>query len=316
MRVELASVADISQIVKVVSTMGLEVDASMIRAYFFGSPCVDWDATARGGFVVKNDANQIVGYFGLSPCNIYFAQKKYQAYQMGVLGILPGYGAAMFDIMDRVVDLTKSALIYSNTANTKSGKLWTEYGGFNYGPPSCAVCQYDFTGLGALTSLLPYEPTAFSIGEVRDILENKLLYGSGPRTERCAERLQWLYGGHMGLRSFVPIVVKESYGVGYAVVCSKPFREFPIRRFEVMDLVAIGDENRICKALANKVMRYAATHGGVVVEYIGNRKIFHLSRSIPANPYIWKTGIPEISEALSNAPLSFFGPYDGDRSLG
>ena len=317
MKVETASISDISAIASVIAQLGLSVEPTTLRRFFFESPVSGWSPAVRGGFVVRDDDGQVVGYSGLSPCTVMLDGKGYPAYQMGVLGILPHYGGAMFEIMDRVSDLAKDSLVYANTANLKSGKLWTGYAGFEFGPQPCGCCQYEIIPLGFLTSFRPYRQSVFPQDKIEQLCQEGLLKSDHLHTSREYERIKWMYDGQMGRCRFSWIFDCDGNRInGYAVLGLNPARQKPIRRFEIMDFVAANDSPIIVKRLLRKIKWFAALHGGVLLEYIGSKNILRRRRAIPSNPFIWKTAIPELQTALQNAPDSFFGPYDGDRSLG
>lgn len=318
MKVVWAEREDVLRISEVVASLGLPVADVTIRRFFFESPCIGWTPEHRGGLVVRNDNDEIVGFCGLSPCDITHAGRFYPGYQMGVIGILPGYGGAMFDVMDMVVDLTSNALVYANTANLKSGKLWTEYAGFSFGPPLCSLYQYAITLPGAVTWPLSLRTCRESnLVPPEDLDERTSLSSGEVETFRFADRFNWLYGGGTGARRF--FVFSDggrARGSGWAVVCAKRLRRLPLYRYEIMDIYSSRGNDYDYTHLLDKIKSFSSLHGGIMVEYIGARKLLPHKRAVESNPFIWKTEIEPLRTALLQNPISFFGPYDGDRSLG
>lgn len=315
MKVRVARLDDIPAIETVIQTAGLNVSQKTIKTYFWDAPCRNASAI-RGGVVVEDDEGRIVGYSGLSPCEVLVKGIPIQAYQMGVLGFLPGYGGAVFDLMDKVLELTADALVYANTANEKSSKLWKVYGGFSSGPDNCSRYQFKVLLGGFLTWLCRPRKKAFPQTAIRDILQSVDWTQHAIVTMRTVERLRWLYESPIGSKQFLVLATSEADAVkGYVVLWPKKLKRTPFFRYEMIEIFSAEDNPRHYQHLVKLAKRYAACHGGVMLEYTGGRNLLPLTRKLKTNTSIWRTTDAALTKTLQAYPESFFGPYDGDSAL-
>lgn len=315
MKVRIAQLTDLPAIEAVIQQAGLNVSQKTMKRYFWEAPCKNTSAI-RGGVVVEDDDGKIVGYSGLSPCEVLVKGRPIQAYQMGVLGFLPEYGGEVFDLMDKVLELTAGSLLYANTANEKSSKLWRVYAGFSCGPDNCSRYQFKLLPGGFLTFLFRARKKVFPENELRDILQRVDWKTHTIVTTRTVERLQWLYESPIGSKKCLILTTSKREKVkGYVVLWPKKIKHTPFFRYEMMDVFSTEDNSHHYQQLVKLAKRYAALHGGVMLEYTGVRNLLPLTRKLKSNTSIWHTADASLNEMLQNYPESFFGPYDGDSAL-
>lgn len=315
MKIRLATLDDLPEIEYVIRESGLGTSRDAIRKYFWESPCI-YDSAIRGGVVVEDEERGIVGFSGLSPCEVMIQGKSQLAYQMGVLGFLPGYGSEMFLLMDKVVELTRTTLVYANTANEKSSKLWSVYADFQPGPVICSFYQYKWLLGGFLTFLFPFVTTSSFEKKLENIFQHVNWQKHVIVTSRTLSRLRWLYGASTKGRKYIVLpVYKNKCAIGYVVLWPKQIFKTPFYRYEIMDIFAIEDSPTQYKTLLNTAQWYASLHGGVMIEYTGARNLFSRRRKLKSNTFIWRTEDEALKRMLSQYPESFFGPYDGDRGI-
>lgn len=301
-----AHIEDVPDIVKVINSVGLFLDEEKFANYFFKSELNLEVPGALGGFVVQDEDAGIVGYCGLTPCRLYHGKTEVPALQMGVLGLLPGYGTAMFGLMDAVIELSKRYPIFANTANAKSGKLWTTYAGFSYGPEKGASIQYALIPFGMVTPCRVKCGAQFDELLASDFWSRYLAANKGWATDRSSARLRRIWGqaiadGRLG------VVLEKHEGkiVGYAILHARRLSRLGKLRYNVLDLVAIGDDPAVLKNLVVRSKRFAALHGGVMIEHIGSSTVFKRQRRALNNTFIGS----QIFDGW------FCGPFDGDRSF-
>lgn len=305
-KVRSANVGDIPSIITCMRGCGLGVNEEKLRRYFFSPEVPCSDEGGNGGFVAEDAGGTIVGYCGLTPCPLYRGQSVMPALQMGVLGLKQGFGAAMFDLMDAVVALSRNYLVYANTANAKSGELWVKYAGFQYGPESGGNIQYDLLPLGLMTPRKFDSTDSFHELLNSDFWLRYLESCSGWSADRSPARLERLFGGAVE-DGRVSILLEREVGrvVGVAVLHARPFLHGCKVRYAILDLVAIKDNREVLSSLVRKVRRFAMLHGGVMIEYVGGvEAILSRKRRALNNTFI------------SSKPVEgwFYGPFDGDRS--
>lgn len=301
-----ALVTDIPEIVRVVGAVGLSLDEEGLRNYFFHSELKIEAGGALGGFVALDEGKKIVGYCGLTPCCLYQGKMEVAALQMGVLGLLPGYGAAMFSLMDAVIALTMQYPVFANTVNAKSGKLWTMYAGFSYGPEKCSSIQYALLPVGMLT-----RARVRCIEQFEELISSSfwmhyLETNSRWVTDRSPARLCRIWGravhdGRLG------VVLAKNNGqiVGYAILHARRLSCLGKLRYNILDFVALKDDPAVLRHLVLRCKRFAALHGGVIIEYVGPVPVFKCQRKALNNTFI---GSREFDGW-------FGGPFDGDRSF-
>lgn len=301
-----AQIEDIPDIVRVINAVGLFSDERRFLNYFFKSEFEIEEAGTLGGFVAQDEDAGIVGYCGLTPCRLYHGKTEVSALQMGVLGLLPGYGTAMFGLMDAVLDLSRKHPVFANTANAKSGKLWTTYAGFSYGPERGASIQYALIPFGIFTPCHVKCGAQFDELLASDFWSRYLVANKGWATDRSPVRLNRIWGqavvdGRLG----VVLEKHEGQIVGYAILHARQFPHLGKLRYNVLDLVAIGDDPMVLKSLVARSKRFAALHGGVMIEYVGAASVFNYERKALNNTFIGS----QIFDGW------FCGPFDGDRSF-
>lgn len=315
MTVRLARLNDLPAIERVIQQVGLNVSHKTIQRYFWEAPCANASAI-RGGVVVEAADGTIVGYSGLSPCEVLVKGRPIQAYQMGVLGFLPGYGGEVFGLMDNILELTAGALLYANTANEKSARLWKVYAGFSPGPDNCSRYQFNVIPGGFLTWLCRPRKKPFPHREIDAILQRVDREQHTLVTARTVERLRWLYETPIGSKSCLVLTTSgEDDVAGYVVLWPKQIKKTPFFRYELMDIFSVEDTPRHYQHLVKLAKRYAACHGGVMLEYTGARNLLPFTRKLKTNTSIWHTADAELAKMLHAYPESFFGPYDGDSAL-
>lgn len=316
MSVSVAQIDDIPEIAEVMSKIGVPINVEVFSSYFFGTEKDDLEDGFRGGFVARDEAGHIVGYCGLTPFPIYVNRIRHTAYQMGVLGIQKGYGALMFDFMDRVVELTKHFLVIANTANEKSVRLWTQYAGFSSGPELGAFIQYRYLPLGLLTRPKFTQKFSFSSPEFIRFWEVYMSGQKGIVTDRSPARMARIFTAAMQQKRVAIVTLCEKGQlVGYAALRLRRFHRMPGIRYEIIDILALGDDERRVQQLAKKCMRFAEWHGGIMLEYVGGRALLPRRRPALANTSFWSGGPPEVQEAIKSGEGWFFGPCDGDRVM-
>ena len=296
---------DIPDIVKVMEDVGLSLDQARFANYFFKSERHIDAPGANGGFVVR-DGDKIVGYSGLTPCSLFDGKEEILALQSGVLGLKPGYGTAMFDLMDVVIQLTRLYPFYGNTANEKSSALWTKYAGFRGGPENGAYIQFEFLPSGLWTRAGLDTKSEFAELVRSDFWERFLLVNEGYATDRSPARLRRLFEKPVA-DGRVGIILERQDGriVGYAILRARQFLRTWKYRYDILDIVALKNDDRIVAALIAGCKRYAARHGGVLIEYVGGLSVFPHRRKALSNTFV-------SSHAIEGW---FYGPYDGDRCL-
>lgn len=315
MKARVAQLDDLPAIEQVIRAAGLPVSRETVRKYFWDAPCTG-SAAIRGGVVVEDDTGSVVGYSGLSPCSVLVKGVPHQAYQLGVLGFLPGYGGGIFELMDKILELTGSSPVYANTANARSSTLWREYAGFSSGPANCARYQFSLLPAGFLTFFRRPRSRPFPKQELETILRRTDWTQHTLVTERTAERLQWLYASPIGSKACITLTASREGAVqGYAVLWPKRIGRTPFYRYELMDIFSAEDHPHHYRQLVKLAKRYAASHGGVMLEYTGARNLLPLTRKLKANTSLWYTPDAALRAVLRSFPDSFFGPYDGDSAL-
>ena len=311
-----AQIGDVPDIVAAMTEIGLPIDEAAVSRYFFTSEGNGTTECLLGGLVARDDAGRVVGYCGLTPCAVYVNGERHEAYQMGILGVRQGCGTVMFDFMDRVGELTRRALVFANTANEKSVRLWTQYAGFSSGPPLCAYIQYAFLPLGFFTRPRFSRHCDFLPSDFRHFLKEYQADQRGIMSERTQKRLTRIFGPAIQDGRVVVITAKEAGGVvGYAALRIRPLNHFRLLRYEIIDILALGDKAEIIKRLVVQCRRFASCHGGIVLEYVGGKKLLPHCRPALANTFIWAGGSPDVQHAIKSGNGWFFGPYDGDRSM-
>ena len=324
----IATKGEIAEIAEVMGSVGLRKDSERLRDFFWGVPKSESDLPIRGGVAVKEENGRIVGFCGLMPCRIFYHGYVYDGYQMGVLGLKPGYGPDMFALIDFVKGATRNSFLIANTANDKSSKLWTVYGGFHLGPASAAYIHYAVLPL----SLIPF-PRIKSNAETSDDFTDprfvlfwaEFLNGSsGPFVSREPSRLSRLFDARLRSGCLALVTVCEQDRIlGYAVLRKRPLRKTPYCRFEIIDMAAIGHSKGVFEKLFQKIFRHAHRHGGVLVEYVGAiqglwdvvDKYLPQKRPALSNTVLWYTDIPQLEKAFGDNEGWMFGPYDGDRCI-
>ena len=326
-KIEIATREDVDEIAKAMADVGLHPSPVKLRERFFDIPSGDVAARGRGGVVVR-DGGEIVGYCGLSPCRIHLNGRTYDGYLSGVLGLKPGYGGELFALVDFVKEIVGDSFFIANTANAKSAKLWTVYGEAESGPVMCGFIRYALLPLAVFT----VPRLASGDAEVVDFADPRfavfwqrfLANSQGPFLSRDPQRLHALFDAGIHSRRLVLIVVKEQDSIlGYAVMRAKPFMQTPYKRYEIIDVAAIGHAVTVMERLLRQCRRYASHQGGIVIEYVGSigglesivREYLPLRRAALANTAVWYCKIPELATAFAANKGWFFGPYDGDRCM-
>lgn len=313
------------KIVEMMLSVGMDMNVPFLSHYFFEVPASESTAPVRGGLVVRDGAD-IVGFLGLAPCRLIGRGKSYDGYQMGVLGLQPGYGPYMFDLIDRVKELSANSFAIANTANEKSVKLWTQYGEFVPGPSGGELSHYDLFPLATLSLPRLRQPmdecADFNDPRLRNFWSSYVKETDGFALERTSARQQRLFGGRLERHESALLTVACGDEIlGYAVIRARKRPRFPYLRYEVSDLIARKNDIDVLVRLLQKCRRYVARHGGVMLEYVGSnrgleaalRACLPRTRIAPANTAYWYTQVPEIHAALANNDGWLFGPYDGDR---
>ncbi len=311
-----ARIEDVPAIVAAMKDIGLPIDEAAVSRYFFTSEGSETTECLLGGLVARDDVGRILGYCGLTPCAVYVDGERHEAYQMGILGVRPGCGTVMFDFMDRVIELTRRALVFANTANEKSARLWTQYAGFSPGPSLCASIQYAILPLGLFTRPRFTRHYDYMSSDFIHFLEDYQAGQKGIMAERTQKRLNRILGSAIHDGRVVVITAKEARSiVGYAALRVRPANHFGLFRYEIIDILALGDNAEIIKRLVVQCRRFASCHGGVVLEYVGGEKLLPHCRPALANTFIWAGGSRDVQQAIKLGKGWFFGPYDGDRSM-
>lgn len=326
-RIDTANQSRITGIIDLINGVGLSLSRDSLSNYFFDVPRSESNSAIRGGFVVLDD-DDVVGYCGLSPCRIHLGTRPIDGYQMGILGLKTGYGAQMFDLMDAVLESVKGSFVIANTANDKSVKLWTTYGGFVSGPEACSFIRYAVLPL----SLLSLPRVALDANSVHDFTDPRMAEfcriitqnNRGVIMARTPARLQRIFGLGLAQRKTVLLSIENADGLfAYAVLRAKKFSHTIYKRFEIIDLVALDNSSSYLRLMLHKCIRYARGHGGIMVEYIGGQSGIGeiLDEFLPgrrpalANTSFWFSEVPEVVEAFQHNAGWMFGPYDGDRCM-
>ena len=316
MTLSAATIEDMPAIAEAMAEIGMPIDIGAVKRYFFTGDLGETNDGLRGGLVARDDGQRVVGYCGLTPCTIYVDGKSHEAYEMGILGVRQGYGVVMIDFMDKVVELTTRSLVFANTANEKSVKLWTQYAGFHSGPELGDSIQYAFLPLGLLTVPKFTRQIDFKAHSFQQFWDEYKSGQQGIVVDRSSKRFERLFGP--GIRQGrLSVITHDEDGrmVGYAVLRTRPLRRLRRLRYEIIDIIALGDNDQRIRMLIKKCKHFAGIHGGVLLEYVGGQHLLPHRRPALANTFIWSGGDSELKAMLAAGKGWFFGPYDGDRAM-
>lgn len=324
--IDIARLDDVPGICQTMASVGLGITQEKLKKYFFEVPLTESLSPVRGGVVVR-DGNEIVGYCGVAPTRMYLNGKKFDGYQTGVLGLKTHYGTCLFDLLDAVRDLVKDSYIIANTANAKSAKLWTMYGGCIPGPKEGEKIRYRLFPLGLMTSprVTPIVDSAVDFFDLRfgEFWERYLNSTSGLYSSREPSRLQRIFGPALAARRCVLLTTQDAAGriEGYLLLRARRFWRMSYKRFEIIDIAVLNHSHEVFHRLLRKACRYVPRHGGLMLEYIGATagvteilgEYLPCQRLALANTAFWFSGIPELAEHFMKNSGALFGPLDGDR---
>lgn len=141
---------------------------------------------------------------------------------------------------------------------------------------------------------------------------------------RNAEWMRWHFLPPHGRRKATMLFCRRAGKlVGYAVIRENDTDPEGLTRVQIADLVADRDDEDAISALFIKAYTLAKQAGVHVIEILGFpesiRRVlltyYPYSRQYPANPYFYKTSIPDLALNLAQSESWYASPYDGDATL-
>ena len=308
--------SDLAAVVALFKTLGMSISEESYRRFFIGKIPSGGEGVPRGGLEVVDQEAGCVGFEGMTACAIYLNGKPMSACILGALGIRPGFGGTMFDLMDHVGEIAKSRLTFANTCNSKASQLMVQYAGFSRGPVRNAFIQFAVLPIGFFLQKGMDSVNEFEQIKSSDFWMRYLESCRGVVLDRTPERIERLFGAAIREKRAAVVIVKEKGQiVGYAVLHAVEVPKLHARRFKIVDLIALRNDRRVLRRLVAKCKWYAAAHGGIVLEYVGACDVFRWKRKALSNTFIWSCGDDLVAKALEDETTWFFGPYDGDRSM-
>lgn len=306
-RIERATESHIPQILKVISECGLSVSEFQLRHYFFEVPMEVSKSPVRGGFVVVDDVQGVVGFQGLMPTRVYVGRCPYDGYILGITGLKPQFGSWLVDLMQAERQAIGGSFAYANTANAKSAKMLRLALGMSSGPKGGALIRYAITDIIGLTAAvlsrhgkLGYIVSQLVLGltmpvraarrrwasmRFRKIGQGQIKFSDklfeifwqdflasnrGCVTSREPQRLNWRFAEELTTgRSVLVVEMWQEKIQGYAVLHKKYMQAEGTCRLQVVDWCAIGNDKVVLDALLDKCQLLAVASGACVLEYVG-----------------------------------------------
>ena len=310
---------DVAGIVLLVKEQGLAVCESDLRLFFFEMP----DGSENiGGVLAEADNGEIVGYLGVSRCDLIIEGQTCKGYIRGVLAVRPNGGMCAFDLCDAASAMCKDGVSFSNTANSLSVKLGCGYAGFEQGPESGNYMFFSCLPLGALFGLLPIKRKMESFDDCGELYDNLGKFRSKLCSSRSVERMKWLFDDK--IRNGDVSIVKiddQNQVVGCGIMKRRRVGRLPIFRYQILDICVKDDSESLAIRLLNRMKYVAMINGACLLEINASgkalvsavKKSFAYSRKIASNPFVWTSNCEKITSVICADKGWFWGPYDGDR---
>jgi hypothetical protein len=143
---------------------------------------------------------------------------------------------------------------------------------------------------------------------------------------RTSEALTWQFRPALEAGSLAILAVLEGSTIlGYLIMKRVDDEGLGLRRFQVVDIQAIREEDNVIPSLMAGALEHAAHSGVHVVESVGFHKLKRdllerlnpHHRSYPSCPYLYKVkaSSPALRDALQNIDAWDASLFDGDASL-
>jgi hypothetical protein len=143
---------------------------------------------------------------------------------------------------------------------------------------------------------------------------------------RTREALTWQFRPSLESGDIVILGLMEGDNLsGYLVMRRYDQEQYGLRRFRVVDIQAVRDEEDTILSLMTAALEYAARYGVDVVEAMGFHKSKHdllerlhpHRRALPSSPFLYRVSQDSrpLRDALQQADAWDPSPFDGDAAL-
>ena len=295
---------DLAGICKLGKEIGFSLPAGRTRKYILSlDPSLQDDGDNFFGVTAKDDHGEIVGYYGVTPCELIINGVTVRGYQGGPMCVKPGHGMLIFQILTAIKKQVASTFLIGNTSGAESTALLDRFFKVEHGPQGCAFIRFSILNWMSFSLAFLVKKLHFPllIAHVLDALvqiPRKLFYGrregtgkvvpknfSDPRfvsfwnrfregnsrlcLSRNPKRLQWIFDAHIASGDCCLICVCNGDEIGGFSVLG--FRHWAhSTRCEVLDWCAIDNNKEILRELLDKSLREARRRGACVIEYVGS----------------------------------------------
>lgn len=351
-----AKVSDLNGICELGKTIGFLLPLTRIKKYFLSQdPSLPGQEGRFFGVVAKDGNGEIVGYYGVTPCELIVNGISVLGYQGGAMCVKQGYGMLIFQMLAAVKKQIASTFLIGNTSGAESTALLDRFFKVEHGPQGCALIRYSILNWTSFVLAFSVKKLHFPkllahiLGSFVNLPRNlfKDRHIGTDKTEpknfadsrfvtfwrrfretnadlclsRDPKRLQWIFDAHIESGDCSLTCICDGGEIeGFAVLRYR--RWVNSRRCEILDWCAVDNDRRTLRRLLDRSLREAKRQGACVIEYVGSSSaddvinaILTRSRHAASNVATWFSSRTDVSNALRHNVGWFFGPYDGDRCM-